>query len=110
MDMKKLKQSMWSLLTEIPKQADAEVMGSTHSVGAQHGGGCGLCLSSQISSANVESIHSKIQERHHTSEMNQVYEQAGHTKGDTDGKLGYGTLLSLARNQKNTNDGIFMLL
>ncbi|XP_070330260.1 condensin complex subunit 2 isoform X1 [Odocoileus virginianus] len=25
MDMKKLKQSMWSLLTEIPKQADAEV-------------------------------------------------------------------------------------
>ena len=46
MDMKKLKQSMWSLLTEIPKQADAEVMGSTHSVGAQHGGGCGLCLSS----------------------------------------------------------------
>ena len=29
MDMKKLKQSMWSLLTEIPKQADAEVTGST---------------------------------------------------------------------------------
>ena len=27
MDMKKLKQSMWSLLTETPKQADAEVTG-----------------------------------------------------------------------------------
>lgn len=53
-----------------------------------------------MSSANVESIHSEIQERHHTSEMNQVYEQAGHTKGDTDGRLVYGTLLSLARNQK----------
>ena len=39
MDMKKLKQSMWSLLTEFSKHADAEVTCSAYSLGARHVGG-----------------------------------------------------------------------
>ena len=51
---------------------------------------------------NTESIHSEIQGRSHPSEseMNQVYEHASHTKGDTDGRLAHGTLFSLAGNHK----------
>ena len=82
MDMKKLKQSMWDLLTEFPKQADAEVRCSIPSVGAWHGGRRDSWLNCRIGSANMESLHSEI---HHSSEkkVNQVYKQTGHTEGDT---------------------------
>lgn len=49
MDMKKLKQSMWHLLTEFSTQADTEVTGSTCPLGAPCGGGEGSqqCLQMQ---------------------------------------------------------------
>lgn len=63
-----------------------------------------------MSLANAESVHSETRGGHHTSERerNCSYEQAGHAKGDTDGKLIPRRSFSLAGNQKTQS--IFMLL
>ena len=82
MDMKKLKQSMWSLLTKIPRRADAEVTGSPRWCPAP-----GRARLAPVLQRQEREPCSVKQGRHQTSEaeVDQVCELAGHTEGGADG-------------------------
>lgn len=84
MDMKKLKQSMWSLLTDFP-QVDVEVSrhggagvkGSTTSPGARQGWWVGSCRYPGLQDPECQHRihHSKAPGWHHTWEVNRGCEQ-----------------------------------